>query len=254
LNDAERQAEPAEVPRPRLLVVEEVPLFRELEAAFLAPMGHVVSLQSAREARESIQAAVPDVLVISLQLPDLPGDLVCRALRAREDTKDLPVVIVTGGSADDYARAVRAGASDVLSKPLSRRTLLEAVGRFLRPKALTRSLTRVPVEVPVVMGDGEQQARGTIRNLSRGGLFVESGWLPREGSEVSLSFSLESGARTFRPTGQLVWRRLSARAGRPGLGMRFLALDGDTWHDLADFVYERAPLLEAGPETRPLTG
>ena len=80
----------------------------------------------------------------AVQMPDLPGDLVCRALRAREDTKDLPVVIVTGGSADDYARAVRAGASDVLSKPLSRRTLLEAVGRFLRPKALTRSLTRVP--------------------------------------------------------------------------------------------------------------
>ena len=243
---ANREA-PAEIARPRLLVVEEVPLFRELEAAFLAPMGEVVALDSAAAAREAIQAEPPDVLVIGLELPDMPGDLVCRALRSRAETRDLPVVIISGGSPDDYARAVRAGASDVLSKPLSRRTLLEAVSRFLGPDQDPRALPRVPVALPVVMESAGERSSGTIRNLSRGGLFVESRWLPSEGTELSLSFSLGEGARTFRPTGQLVWRGLPTASAQPGLGMRFLSLDGDSWHDLVDFIYERAPVVQSLP-------
>jgi hypothetical protein len=89
----------------------------------------------------------------------------------------------------------------------------------------------------VRLWDREHSSTGTLRNLSRGGCFVESAdWLPGEGDELNLDFGLPGFPTSLALSARLVWRRLLSGGGRGGAGFRFLELDGATSRALAHFV------------------
>jgi CheY-like chemotaxis protein/anti-sigma regulatory factor (Ser/Thr protein kinase) len=68
---------------------------------------------------ELARAHHPDLVVLDLHLPDLPGREVLRALKRRDDTKDIPVVILSADASPGLAtRLVDAGAERFLTKPL----------------------------------------------------------------------------------------------------------------------------------------
>lgn len=223
---------------PSILIVDDVPMFRELESLFLTRYGAVRTAASAAEALGLACQQVPDVAVVDLHLPDLAGDALCRELHDLPGGEICHVIVVTAGAPEEHARAVRAGAADVIAKPLSRDVLVESVRRFVATPGRPRGLPRVEVAAPVRIRAGDEERIATIRNLSRGGLFVESGFFPEEGSELSLDFHLPGRARRVAPTATPVWRRMRPNGGRAGLGLRFLALDGATSHDLDAFVRE----------------
>jgi uncharacterized protein (TIGR02266 family) len=223
---------------PTILVVDDVPLFRELEALFLARCGRVITAASGREALALAASEHPAVIVLDAHLPDVPGEEVCRLLKRPNPPHETPIVVVTGsGAADEHAAAIRAGADDVLAKPLSRMALVETVQRFTRfPEP--RGLPRVTVATPVHIRAASAEAWGTSRNLSRGGMFVEC-----EGDvgadEVDLEFRLPGSADPLCPSARVIWRR--PQAGAPtGLGVRFLELDAPAARRLDAYVHEWA--------------
>lgn len=225
-------------PIPTILVVDDVPLFRELEALFLARCGRVITASSGREALELAERERPAVIVLDAHLPDLPGEEVCRRLKHPTPAHEPPIVVVTGsGAAEEHAAAIRAGADDVLAKPLSRMALVETVQRFIRfPEP--RGLPRVNVETPVRLRAADAEAWGTSRNLSRGGMFVEC---PAElaADEIELEFRLPGAIEPLRPSARVVWRR-SANGAPGGLGVRFLELDAPAARALDAYVHEWA--------------
>lgn len=228
-----------------VLIVDDIPMFRELEQLFLSRFARVLPAASVREALDCLARETPDLVVLDYRLPDAPAETVVRALRASPATRETPVVMITTGSARDHERAIRAGAADVVAKPLSRTVLVESVRRFLRaPRG--RGLPRVPLAAPVRIRNGEQETWGLVRNLSRGGMFIESRWLPPADTELDLCFRLEANAPALQSTAKLVWRRLRPNGGPTGIGVRFLALDRDTWGQLDRFVHERLDVPEGG--------
>jgi Tfp pilus assembly protein PilZ len=185
--------------------------------------------------------------VTSLELPDRPGEELVRELRRSPGTASLPIVVLTRGSPEEHARAVRAGASDVLTRPLLHETLAQAVGRFVAAEPSASGLPRTQLSRPVRLWDREHSALGTLRNLSRGGCFVEcADWLPSEGDELNLDFGLPGFATGLALSARLVWRKAAPRARRTGAGLRFLALDGSTSRALARFVETSLTLGPAG--------
>lgn len=228
----------ADAPDAVVLVVDDVAMFRELEVLFLSRFGRVVPVASAVEALAFLRRETPDVVVLDQGLPDAPAETVMRALREAAATRDVPVIAVTGGRAREHERAVRTGAVDVVAKPLTRRVLIGSVRRFLRNPDV-RGLPRVPVDAPVHLWNARRETWGVARNLSRGGMFIESGWLPPAETEVHLDFRLPEGSSPLSPTARLVWRRLRPVDGAPGMGVRFLALDGAAARHLDAFVHER---------------
>ncbi len=228
-----------------ILVVDDAAMFRELQALFLARQGRVLTAASGKEGLELARRHRPDVILLDLFMPELDGEQVCRMLRSDPELRETPVVMLTASQrAEDYERSIRAGANQVLTKPIHRVALIDAVSRYLQSPT-PRGMPRVDVATAVRMRhDREEECTGTATNLSRGGMFVESdcGLTPLE--EVALEFSLPETLYVLTPKARVVWRREPESGVQPGFGLRFVRIDGESVRTLSEFVSERfaAPL------------
>jgi signal transduction histidine kinase/CheY-like chemotaxis protein len=131
-------AAPAPPPTPqrrRVLYVEDNPSNLRLVERVLARRPDV-ELRSATGGREGLALARrerPDLVLLDLNLPDVPGEEVLRVLRTDPETAHVPVVVVSSDATPDAARRTRhAGAAAFITKPLDIRALLETVSGLLR--------------------------------------------------------------------------------------------------------------------------
>jgi uncharacterized protein (TIGR02266 family) len=230
--------------RKKILIIDDTPMFRDIESVFLARSGRVLTAASGAEGLVLARRERPHVVLVDALMPGgMDGEAVCRAIRGdpalAPETRIL--LLTSSDRAEDRARALRAGADDVLGKPISRVALIEAVGRFLR-FARARGLPRASWRGRIRIDDGNTDWWGTARNLSRGGVFVEGGKELAPRSEVTLEFDLPDSRVSVRPTAEVVWLDRDPEGATQGMGLRFLAMDGRTARYLDDWVHERASL------------
>jgi two-component system, cell cycle response regulator len=120
----------------RILIVDDVAANRiiqqaRLAAAFYEPIlaaDGSTCLAIAREER-------PDLVLLDLGLPDMPGLEVLRQLRRDPASRDIPVIALAGPRAEERLAAFAAGADDVMNRPANERLLLARVRNLLRLKA-----------------------------------------------------------------------------------------------------------------------
>src|SRR5216110_2689625 len=114
-----------------VLVVEDERKLRELVRSYLERAGlTVLSTGSGAEAITLAAAASPDLVVLDLGLPDVPGETVARELRA---TGPVPILMLTAKSAEeDRIAGLELGADDYVTKPFSPRELVLRVQAILR--------------------------------------------------------------------------------------------------------------------------
>jgi uncharacterized protein (TIGR02266 family) len=103
------------------------------------------------------------------------------------------------------------------------------------------ALARVPFDedVRVRLVRAGASSWGVVRDLSRGGVFVESlGKLPVD-TELDLDFRIPGGVhKPLRTTAQVMWAGLHPKSRAPGMGLRFLALDRPGTQRIDSFVYQ----------------
>lgn len=123
--------------RPTILVAEDHADSRLLFRLFLESKGcRVVEAADGLEAVAAVERERPDLVLMDVGLPGLDGLSVTRLLRERESLRILPVVIISGhAAAEDRDRAVAAGCSEYLTKPLELKQLDEVLERHVRPRA-----------------------------------------------------------------------------------------------------------------------
>ncbi|MGK5036188.1 response regulator [Janthinobacterium sp. LB3P118] len=134
---------PACVPGPRILLVEDTALNRQLVCLQLDACGY--SIDTAENGALGLQALAAqqyDLVLMDCMMPVMDGYQACQALRARETASGaprLPVIALTAGvTEDDRQRCLAAGMDDYLSKPFSTAQLRAMVDHWLTRQAAMR--------------------------------------------------------------------------------------------------------------------
>jgi DNA-binding response OmpR family regulator len=109
----------------RILVVEDEPDLLALVRINLEQAGfEVETAENGNDALAALRRAPPDLMILDLMLPDVPGTEICRRVRGSAELSELPVIMLTA-KADEVDRVVglELGADDYVTKPFSPREL-----------------------------------------------------------------------------------------------------------------------------------
>ena len=119
---------------PDILIVEDDHDLSLLLSYNLEAEGYVVeTVMSGDEADLRLTESIPNLVILDWMLPGLSGIEICRRLRAREKTRGLPVIMVTGRSEEaERVRGLSVGADDYVVKPFSMPELMARVRGLLR--------------------------------------------------------------------------------------------------------------------------
>ena len=128
--------------RPVILVVDDQFQNIELLEAYLVPQGYeIVKAASGEEALEKLSGDQIDLILLDIMMPKMSGIEVLEKLRADEQTKAIPVVMVTAlKETEDKVKALEAGCDDFISKPFGKVELLARVKSILKISYYRRQL------------------------------------------------------------------------------------------------------------------
>ena len=117
-----------------ILVVEDDPDIKELISFNLSNQGHqVFEANNGELGIEKARKKLPDLILLDLMLPGIHGLDVCRIIKADQETKDIPIIMVTAmGQEEDIVKGLETGADDYITKPFSIKVLLARVSAVLR--------------------------------------------------------------------------------------------------------------------------
>jgi cyclic di-GMP phosphodiesterase len=127
----------------RILVVDDVEQNLALLGGLVRSLGYEV--ETARDGLEALAklALGVDLVLLDVMMPGLDGYEVARRVRADARTADLPIILVTVlDSREDRVKAIQAGASDFIAKPVDKTELLVRISSQLRLKEAQDALKR----------------------------------------------------------------------------------------------------------------
>ena len=155
--------------KPLVLVVEDEAALATMLRYNLEKQGfRVEEAVDGQEALTRIAETQPDLVLLDWMLPGLSGIDVCRQIRRRPATRDLPVIMVTARTEDqDAVRGLNTGADDYITKPFSMEALLA------RMRALLRRSNAVPAKGQLTFHDISMDL--SAHRVQRGGRPIHLG-------------------------------------------------------------------------------
>ena len=120
--------------RADVLIVEDEIEIAELIQFHIEREGmHATIVQSGKLAIDLIRRQKPDLVILDLMLPDLDGLEVCRRMKRSDETRSIPIVMVTAkGEESDIVAGIELGAEDYVTKPFSPKVLMARIRNVLR--------------------------------------------------------------------------------------------------------------------------
>ncbi|HUS52644.1 MAG TPA: phosphate regulon transcriptional regulator PhoB [Thermohalobaculum sp.] len=118
----------------RILVVEDETALAALLDYNLTHAGYAVRIcTNGDDALVALAEETPDLAILDWMLPGISGIEICRQIRARSETRDMPVIMITArGEEEDRVRGLDIGADDYMTKPLSMAELTARIKAVLR--------------------------------------------------------------------------------------------------------------------------
>ena len=155
----------------KILVVEDEQDIRNLIQHHLEKAGFEVRMaDDGQEAFRKIQESLPELILLDLMLPELDGKELAKLLKAREETKEIPIVMLTAKTEEmDRVVGFELGADDYIPKPFSPRELVLRIKAVLkRTERSAPGVTSLRVgELEIDESNFEVRLRGKPLDLTK---------------------------------------------------------------------------------------
>ena len=153
---------------PVVFIVDDDASVREALSSLVRSIGlQVETFSSAGEFLRQSNSDAPCCLVLDVRLPDLSGLALQRELAAKKN--GIPIIFITGhGDIPMSVRAMKAGASEFLTKPFSEQDLLEAVRQAIRRDTDARNKRLMTIELRARYGTLTPREREVMGLVIRG--------------------------------------------------------------------------------------
>ena len=127
----------------KILVVDDEPNVLRMVGYALHTEGFaVVVAKNGAEALAKIQSETPDLVILDVLLPDISGEEVCKQLRMKPETLDLPIIMLSARSeVPDKVRGFEAGADEYIVKPITPEELIARIKALLLRYQQVRHIT-----------------------------------------------------------------------------------------------------------------
>ncbi|ABQ27304.1 response regulator transcription factor [Geotalea uraniireducens] len=113
----------------KILVVEDEESLLKLESILLTSKGYLVTgVMDGRAALEEIKTNRPDLVILDIMLPEIDGFEVCKRIKENNETKSIPVVMLTAKKSNqDVERGRQVGADAYITKPFRSARVMEVI-------------------------------------------------------------------------------------------------------------------------------
>lgn len=154
------------MPASILIVEDEEPILELLAYNFRAEGYAVRTLDGSEDVVRDVIADTPDLIVLDWMLPNMSGIEICRALRARPETRVVPIIMLTArGEEPERVRGLATGADDYVVKPFSVPELLARIKSLLRRSS--------PDAVSGILQAGDLSLDRRTRRVQRSGRDID---------------------------------------------------------------------------------
>jgi two-component system phosphate regulon response regulator PhoB len=173
--------------KPHILIVEDEEALTLLLRYNLEAEGYEVeTVARGDDADVRLKERMPDMVILDWMLPGISGIEICRRLRTRPETRQLPIIMLTArGEESERVRGLATGADDYIVKPFSVPELSARVRALLR--------RAIPERVADVLSFGDIEVDREKKRVSRNGRVIDLG--PTE--YRLLEFLMERPGRVF---------------------------------------------------------
>ncbi len=118
----------------KILIVDDNEMNRKLFTVHIRALG--CEILTARDGEEGVRvakASLPNLILMDIQMPVMDGVAALQALRADEQTKDIPVIALTSfAMKGDKERFLNEGFADYISKPIDKDSFIAAVNKAIK--------------------------------------------------------------------------------------------------------------------------
>ncbi len=172
----------------KILLVDDMKNFLDLEKSFLKRAEcKIYTATTGLEAIKVAKTEIPDIILLDVEMPEMNGIEATRILKSDQQTKNIPIVIIT--SLDNVEEKCKiAGCDSFYRKPIDEETFLNIIQSHIELKI--RKFPRVPLFAPVKIKENSSQFTGEIQNLSLTGVYIKSDYKPFLGSLIEITFSI----------------------------------------------------------------
>jgi diguanylate cyclase (GGDEF)-like protein len=144
----------------KILVVDDIPVNIQLLQTHLSSTGYdTLVAGNGEEALLRVKEKKPDLILLDVMMPKLDGFETCRLLKSNQETRYIPIIMVTAlNEIEDKIKGIEAGADDFITKPFNKLELLARVKSLLRIKQLHDELQKKVKQL--------EQAKERLRELA----------------------------------------------------------------------------------------
>ena len=228
----------------KILLVDDVRLFLELEKTFLRRVVcEILTASSGEEALEVLRLERPALIVLDDQMPGIGGLETCRRIKSDPDLRS--TIVLMASSPGLEPACWDAGADGFVAKPIVQQGFIERIRSFLPALQLRRN-ERAFVRLEVEAWIGDSVIRTSSRDLSTTGIFIKTDHPAFPGQSVKLRFNLPGAAAPIEARGEVRNRILPEGETRlsPGFGVLFRDLGEEERRSIEEYIRR----LEGGGE------